>query len=568
MIASPLAPQSAPMTVEEVAEMYHLPLEQARAVHALYRTMGPGFERAIEANATLTVDSNESLVSFGERTFLIPETSKPIVFQPHQKTILELMFNPVYAYQLGVPTGWQTMMFSTIKKSGKTALAALAARWVCETWGRFNEVYSIANDKEQSRGRIYAKALQSVQLDPRFSEVDKGIPGYWRIIERDATHVPSGSYLRAVSNDYKGEAGSNPTATFWSELWGYTLEASRRLWDELTPVPTRPRSIRYVETYAGFEGESELLIKLYGMVTSPDRGARRLTREDLAGLNPPLPWPFDIEHDRELPLFINTSARSIAYWDTNDPDNRRYPARRLPWQSEAYYAAQAIEMRTETFNRLHNNMWVSPTTTFIPIEWWQSCRPLPDDNLPPLRADEPLVIAADASVSGDCTALVAVSRNPDPELRKARHTVVRLTRTFTPPPGGKLNYGAPGGFKETLKDWLSRYRIVQVAYDPYQLHDVMTELRDELSVWTRDFSQGDERMKADFGLYTDIRDRHILNDTNDDPYLADHLKNADARIAKGSNTKLRIVKRQEDLKIDNAVALSMANAECKRLLLD
>src|SRR5712692_1982500 len=42
-----------------------------------------------------------------------------------------------------------------------------------------------------------------------------------------------------------------------------TSEASRRLWEELTPVPTRKNSIRFITTYAGYEGESQLLRGLY-----------------------------------------------------------------------------------------------------------------------------------------------------------------------------------------------------------------------------------------------------------------------------------------------------------------
>ena len=501
------------------------------------------------------------VTDFATKKFYVPETGAPIYLFPHQALILKLMFDPKCARYFGVANGFQTLVFSTIKKSGKTTLAALAARWVTEEWGNFNEVYSIANDKEQSRGRVYAKALQSIQLDPRWvrSTGQSGeIPGYWRVIERDATHVPSGSYMRAVSNDYKGEAGANPTATFWSELWGYTLEASRRLWDELTPVPTRPRSIRFVETYAGFENESTLLNQLYTKVTSEDAGAQPVTREDLANLG--MEWPFPPDQDRVLPLYVNRNLRSFAYWDEDEPLGR---SRRMPWQTRDYYAAQAGEMRPEVFDRLHRNKWVSSVSAFIPKEWWTACRPLPEDGIEPLTLNDPIVVAIDASVSGDCTAMVAVSRHP---IRRS-DTVARLARSWTPPAHGKMDYGAPEGLKETLKEWIRKYNVVQVAYDPYQLHDVMTELRQTDDVWAREFSQGDERMIADFGLYTDIRDRRIVDDTQS-PELLEHLQNAGARIPKDSNTKLRIVKKSEDKKIDLAVCLSMARAECKRLMLD
>jgi hypothetical protein len=49
----------------------------------------------------------------------------------------------------------------------------------------------------------------------------------------------------------------------FDELWGYTSERSRRLWDEMVPSPVRRISCRLVTTYAGFEGESTLLEELY-----------------------------------------------------------------------------------------------------------------------------------------------------------------------------------------------------------------------------------------------------------------------------------------------------------------
>lgn len=504
----------------------------------------------------------ESVIDFGERVFYVPETSQPIHFEPVQKIILELMFNPAYARYFGCLTGYQTLLFSTVKKSGKTTIGALVARWIAETWGRFNEVYCMANDKEQARGRVYAKALSSIELDPRYSRQHKSIPGYWDIIERQATHIPTGSYLRAVSNDYKGEAGANPTASVWSELWGYSLEALRRLWDEMTPVPTRPRSIRFVETYAGFEGESLLLIDLYERATFPAKGARRLTARDLLEASDgALVWPYPDEY--ELPLYVNENARTFAYWDTGTR------ARRMPWHTPEYYQAQSAELRPEAFDRFHNNNWVAPIAAFLPKEWWLACRPSPDDALPPLERGEPVVVAADASVSGDSTGLVAVSRNrskvPNPAGPKA--TVVRRAQEFRPPQHGKLNYNTPDGFKDTLRRWRQEMNVVEVAYDEYQLHDVMTTFRETDETWTRPFSQGADRMVADFGLYQDIRDRKILDDS-DSPELTAHLGNAAAQFNPKDITKMRIVKRAEDKKIDLAVCLSMARHECIRLNLD
>ena len=51
--------------------------------------------------------------------------------------------------------------------------------------------------------------------------------------------------------------------TVFDELWGFTSERSRRLWDECVFSPARKISCRLTTTYAGFEGKSELLEDLY-----------------------------------------------------------------------------------------------------------------------------------------------------------------------------------------------------------------------------------------------------------------------------------------------------------------
>jgi hypothetical protein len=222
-----------------------------------------------------------SVVEWAEKNFWIPsDNGKPrlIRLMPHQKVILRLFFDQAPAEAFGCGPNFQTLVYSTVKKSGKTAVAAMVARWIAETWGSHTEVYCMANDLEQARGRIYQAALTSIEEDPRYARADKGIAGMWRIIERQALHIPTHSTIKAVSADYKGEAGSNPVASLWSELWGFSSEAGQRLWEELTPVPTRPRSIRYVETYAGYEGESSILNDLEDRVK---KEGRRLTRDEL-----------------------------------------------------------------------------------------------------------------------------------------------------------------------------------------------------------------------------------------------------------------------------------------------
>ena len=565
--------------------------EQMEAARVLARVLGPKLASSIAADPSSAPKelrpptrhsprSPEDLFDFAATSFWVPdggpdhETPALIQLEPVQRVILRCMFSKEFAARFDVHPGFQRYIYSTVKKSGKTSIAALIARWIIERWPGMNEVYTVANDLDQSRGLVYDKILKSLALDPRWDKHKEEIPGVWDILRRDATFVPNGSVLKPLSGDYRGQAGMNPTATFWSELWGYTSEGSTRLWDELTPVPTRPRSIRYVETYAGFEGESNLLIDQYKLGTDPERGAIQLTLADV----PDWPGP---ETDK-LPLYVNPFARMFTYWDEGEV------ARRMPWQTQAYYASEEVGLRPEAMERFHLNHWVSSVNTALPIEWYDNCAlretdGYPDQDPSTIGPDEPVLISADASVSGDCTAAVIVSRYPK-DLEK---TLLRRTMVWVPPQRGTINYSLT--LEPTLRQWITGHihpltqpcdahdyvdqlgpchpvtplNVLQLSYDMYQLHDMMTRFRNEGIVWVYPFSQGQDRMVADYQLYTAIKDRKFLHGPNDD--LREHLKNAAAKVAKDSNTKMRLVKKASDSKIDVAVATSMANHECKRL---
>lgn len=475
------------------------------------------------------------IYAFGRDRFYIPEGRTTISLFPHQRAILEFMFDPANRFQ--------TMVYSTVKKSGKTAVASLVARWIAETWGPHVEVYCLANDYEQAKGRIYDKIVKSIELTPGYKTQKRLLTtpdggNRWHVVEREARFLPTLSTVRAVSGDYKGEAGSNPTATFWSELWAYTSEATTRLWDELTPVPTRDRSIRFVETYAGYENESTLLLDLYKMGT---RQGDRLTKDELPG------WPFK---DRP-PVYVNQKARLVMYWDDGEI------ARRMPWQSKEYYEAQEATLRQEAFLRLHKNFWTSSVETFLQKEWWVRCK----GTVPPLDKHTPVVLGVDLAVTSDCSAVVAVSRDPNAK----KNVMKRAHRLWVPPKGGSIRLE---DVKDYIKWFCDNYNVVQVAYDPYQAAKLAQELGEEDIAWARKFDQGSTREIADMTLYTMIRDRRLTHDDDEHSEMTQHILNAGSKMSKEADTRLRIIKKAADLKIDLTIALSMATSECLRLLLD
>lgn len=455
---------------------------------------------------------------------------------PHQIAILEYALDPT--------NGFTTFVYSTLKKSGKTAIVAMIARWIAETWGYYNEIYALANDLEQAKGRIFKSAAQSIELTPGYDRLKRLLLPNWRILDKELQHLTSQSVIKSLSCDYAGEAGSNPTATLWTELWGVTSEKGKRLWEELTPVPTRAKSLRIVETYAGYSGESELLEDLYDLTVGFNEKERASRRIDLPG------WPFD----DPSPVYVNKAAGTIAYWDTGTV------ARRMPWQTPEYYTQQAQMLRPIAYDRLHNNLWGSSEESFCPIEWWEACEDLQLVNLNDDRT--PVVIAADASVSRDSTAAVAVTRNPN----NPGDVSIRAAIKFDPLPGGTIDYSKT--IEPTLKAWCKRWNVVQIAYDPYQLHKMATDFTNEGIAWMKPFTQGVPRLKADKQLYDMIRDRRITYNGragNGTDMIKEHILGANAKISSDEDTRMRIVKKTAKSHIDLAVACSMAVEESLRL---
>ena len=326
---------------------------------------------------------------------------------------------------------------------------------------------------------------------------------------------------------------------YWSgntELWSHTSEASQKLWAELTPPPTVPKAKRIVETYAGYIGESKLLEDLYSLGMS----GRRLTHNDID-------WPYP----EDPPIWVDEDTKLFMFWDSG------IVARRMPWQQdETYYRAQAKTLRPEEFGRFHLNEWASALSEFIPIVQWDKCATV----IPPLDALTPVVLAVDASVSNDCTAISLVSRHFDP-ARQDNSVAIRGKYIWTPG-RGTVDFQ---DVEATIRRLCKEYNVVQVTYDEFQLHQMMQSLTRDGVAWCHKFSQQNQRAVADKQLYDLIMRMQIAHDG--DLEIRQHIQNAAAKPSLAENGKIRLVKKSEKLKIDFTVATSMGAFECLRLAL-
>lgn len=538
------------------------------------------------------------VVDHCEQRFYIPETGSPIVLEPFQKIVLRIIAGQ-HSYPSLLPF-YSTVEYSTVKKSGKTALCGAYARWRAESPTLNDEILFFANDETQSRGRGYQAVVLSITLDPLYDPVKRVLRDddgnvVWRVIEDHLEHVPTGTKIKAVNVDYRGEAGANPSLTCWTEVWGYDTAKQELLFDEMTPVLTRERSQRYLEGYAGYTGKSIVQEKVEGLLTNIDKGGRQLTIDDV----PDWPWP----EEEELPLWVNDDAGMFGYLD------RGLNARkRMPWlqgeRGEAYYREQQLTLHDPLqYDRLHLNMWISPVDSFIKLEWWHQCADVSVADLEPWRAPVsilecpeindheavakyvspdnwrivgepvPVVLAMDASVSGDCTALVGATRHP------TRHgdVALRFGWKWDPPRASKIDYdytpNAHTGLslRQQILKTCMEYNVVELGYDEWQLHHLTNELRRGAVVWCRPFKQGIERDVADKQLYDLIKLKRIgYNPHTDEATLCHkdvekHLAGASRTMKPKEDTKLHIVKASDDSKIDLVVAISMVAAETLRL---
>ncbi len=293
----------------------------------------------------------------------------------------------------------------------------------------------------------------------------------------------------------------------------------------MTPPPTVKSPLRVIVTYAGYEGESELLWDLY----------------ELAFLNgTPIP---ELAHlvDADGDSVCRASGRTFVYWDTEP---------RMPWQTDEYYQEQMTTLRPMDFLRLHRNQWVTSEEEFIPIKYWDEAAVLdgpviyqPDNKY----RQYPISIGVDAATKSDCTAIVGCYY--DPERVKVG---IAFHRIWTPSKTERFDLTV---VEDYIKDVSKLCTINAIVYDPTQLHQAMTNLEKQ-GFRVVEFPQTATNMTAaTHHLYDIMKGGMFETYPNDD--LRAHIQFAKAEI-KGRGMKLTKHTKRSKHKIDAATALAMA----------
>lgn len=234
---------------------------------------------------------------------------------------------------------------------------------------------------------------------------------------------------------------------------------------------------------------------------------------------------------------------------------RERPGRDDAWYGRVAADAPTMQHHMQEYPASPDEAFQSlAESPFLPsMTWWDACR----EDLPALGAREPVVIALDAATSNDSFGLAVVSRHPS----RPADVALRMTMEWKPV-NGVIRFGDasdPTTPRGAVQQLIERYNVVQLCGDPYQLHQMFTEIRDEGRVYVAEFNQGAERLEADNQLKQLVIGRRIAHDG--DALARRHIENADAKVDNDAH-RLRIVKREQSLKIDVAVCISMAAKRC------
>lgn len=460
--------------------------------------------------------------------FVIPETGTAIPLQPYQRAMLR----EAYRTDAQGEFVYSTVVWSDIKKSGKSTIAAAVAleRARRIPWG---SVKVVANDLKQADSRVAFYARRAVELNSHLASTVKVKPSGYRM------DFPNRATIEAIPVDPKGEAGGNDDLIIFSELWAANQKAALRMWTEMTLSPTKyGKSQRWVETYAGYSGESPLLEQLY------EAGVKKGRQLDLSFADE------EGYHDlSDLEVFANDAARLLVLWNTRP---------RCPWQTPEYYAQESATLVPNEFDRVHRNQWGSSTQAFVEPLWWHACQAAPDERQHfALKRMDGIIIGMDAGVDDDCFGIVAVNRRGD-------QVFVQYARKWDPPKGGKIQFGdedTPDTPVCELYRLARTYNLLQVVYDPWQLEKLGQDMNNEGVAWFMPMAQT-SRTIADKMLYDAIQQRRLVHQGH--PDLTEHILNANRKPAQDG--RIRIIKRAQHLKIDLAVALAMALCQAYEVL--
>lgn len=462
---------------------------------------------------------------------------QPFNLRPWQRRILQQLFKTR-------PDGrrqYRTCLLMLARKNGKSEIAAaLAIYFLLFDDEAGGEVYSAAADKDQA-ALVFNVAAQMIRNDAELDAMCEIVDSQKRIVHRE-----SGSFYRAISAEAYSKHGFNASAVIYDELHA---APTRELWDVLaTSQGARRQPIMMAISTAGYDKHS-ILWELYA------HGKRVLE-------NPALDPSF-------LPVIYEAPAD--ADWTNQKVWKQANPAlgdfRSLEEMEILCARAKEIPAQENTFRRLYLNQWTEQATRWIAMPTWDACqRPIDRARL----RGRPCYVGLDLSSTKDLTALVGVFPDgggfdvlaeffvPLDTLRE-RSKQDRVPYDLWYPQGylhategNRVDYKF---VRRRLQAWGEEFHVQELAVDPWNATNLITELKDEDHFVVIEVRQ----TMANLSAATKAFERAILAQElrhDGHPILRWNVSNVS--VIADANENLRPSKKVSSERIDGVVALIMA----------
>lgn len=469
--------------------------------------------------ADLKASRGDHIVDFAEALCTITKDSiagnagQPLVFREWQKQLTKHLFAQK-------PDGTLRHSRALIGESRKNGKSAWLGSLVLEhlVFGvSGGEAYSAAADKEQAK-IIFETVKQMVKNQPDLSD--------FLTLYRDSIYnTKNGSVYRALSSEAFTKEGLSATFVAFDELHS---QPNRELYDVLSlSMGARKEGLLVAITTAGVKtdstGKDSICYQLY-------------------------------EYGKKVALGeVIDPSFFFAWWEPKNPDaNYRDPK---TWEEsnpgfedivsrESFESALTLTPESE-FRTKRCNQWVSTMDTWLPQGSFDACADVTKE----VPGFSEIVLGFDGSFNGDCTTIIGCTVEAVPHIFPIA--------VWEKPDDADASWQVPIlEVEDSIRDAFKKYRVLELACDPYRWARTMQVLEDEGFSQVVAFPQNSTRMTpATTRMFEAIVNKAMTH--NGDPQLARHFGNAALKVDQ-RGSRLSKDKKGSNRRIDLAVASVMA----------
>lgn len=388
---------------------------------------------------------------------------KPFELLPWQSDIVRTMFG-----WKNRETGlrrYRSCWLELPRKNGKTTLASGLALYLLYCDGEEGaQVVSAAADRDQ--------ASLCFETAKGMVEADEMLLGASKIFRKAIQFEATGSTYRPVSADAYTKHGLNLHGLIMDEVHAWP---GRDLWDTLqTSTGARSQPLSIAITTAGSSRESlayeqhDYSVKVRdGLIDDPS--------------HLPIIYSADMDDDWTDP----------ATWAKANPALGH--GVQLEYLEREAKRAKEVPGYTNTFLRLHLNVWTSSQSRWLPVDAWEDAPELNVDDL----AGRPCYAGLDLATTTDLNALVLVfpmddetysvlpyfwipSESPDPAERSRRdrqpYEVWSRQEVIELSPGAVVDHGL---VRKKLEELGEKYDIREIAIDRWNATETAIRLEQD-----------------------------------------------------------------------------------------